>query len=229
MASNGEASDTAREYLETIYNISMEGDRVVGAQLAEKFGVSPPSVTGMLHRLERDGYLIVDRKRGAMLTPHGVEVAELSLRRHRLAERFLVDVLGMDWIAAHEEAQALQIGMTPRLEAHMLAVLDNPTTCPHGNPIPGSELDGREFLRSRHAVRLSDVNQGQAVRVVCVSEVVEDEGALIREVGHLGLHPGRELRVSRQGPSGTTIDLDGEQTAVVKSLADKIWVAADSS
>ena len=115
-------SATARDYLQTIYNITMEGDAVVGARLAEKFGVSPASVTEMLHRLARDGYLTVDRATGTALTDRGVAEAEASLRRHRLAERFLLEVLGMDWITAHEEAHALAHVLTPAIDAHMATV-----------------------------------------------------------------------------------------------------------
>src|SRR5579863_1742379 len=104
-------STTAQEYLETIYNITVEGDAVVNARLAAKFGVSAPSVTDMLHRLERDGYVTLDRSTGPRLTETGITAAEESLRRHRLAERFLLDVLHMDWIAAHEEAHALQTSL----------------------------------------------------------------------------------------------------------------------
>src|SRR5918912_1269985 len=189
-------SATARDYLETIYNITMEGDAVVGARLAEKFGVSPASVAEMLRRLARDGYITLDRATGTALTEQGVTEAEASLRRHRLAERFLLEVLGMDWITAHEEAHALEHALTPAIEAHIVAVLGNPTTCPHGNPIPGSAPRARDFLRAQHALRLSAAPLGVPLRVVCISEVVEDETALLRYVGDVGLRPRRTFVVT---------------------------------
>src|SRR5579884_3551916 len=88
-------SATVEEYLETIYNMSMEGETVIGARLAEKFRVSAPTVTEMLKRLLRDGYVEMDNKRHVTLTEAGIEAAEAVLRRHRLTERFLVDMLGM--------------------------------------------------------------------------------------------------------------------------------------
>jgi DtxR family transcriptional regulator, Mn-dependent transcriptional regulator len=220
-------SATARDYLETIYNITMEGDAVVGARLAEKFGVSPASVAEMLRRLARDDYITVDRASGAVLTEQGVAEAEAGLRRHRLAERFLLEVLGMDWITAHEEAHALEHALTPRMAARMVAVLGNPTTCPHGNPIPGSAPQTRDFLRAHGAVRLSAAPLGVPLRVLCISEVVEDETALLRYVGQVGLRPQSALVVTGRDPaqSACVIQVQGRQAVLGHALAAKIWVA----
>jgi DtxR family transcriptional regulator, Mn-dependent transcriptional regulator len=187
---------TARECLETIYNVSMEGDAVVGARLAEKFGISPATMAEMLQRLARDGCLTMDRATGAVLTEQGAVEAEASLRRHRLAQRFLLEVLGMDWITVHEEVHALEPALTPAIGAHMVAVLGNPTTWPHGNPIPGSASQVRDFLRGQHALRLSAAPVGVPLCVLCISEVVEDETALLRYVGDVGLCPARGPRWS---------------------------------
>ena len=104
----GTATAKVEEYLETIYNMAMEGEVVIGARLAEKFGVAPPSVTEMLKRLVRDGYVDMDDRRQVTLTAQGQELAEAVLRRHRLTERFLVDMLGMEWHQVHEEACRLE-------------------------------------------------------------------------------------------------------------------------
>lgn len=220
-------STTALEYLETIYNITVEGDAVVNARLAEKFGVSPPSVTEMLHRLERDGYVTLDRLTGARLTDQGIAEAEVSLRRHRLAERFLADVLKMDWISAHEEAHTLQRSLTPAIEARMVTVLGNPTTCPHGNPIPGSAPRTYDFLRAHRALRLSGATRATPLRVLCISEVVEDETALLRSVGEMGIRPGvvvvvREIAAGEGGP--LFVELSERTVVVSRALAEKIWV-----
>jgi len=215
------------EYLETVYNITVEGDSVVHVRLAEKFGVSPPSVTEMIHRLERDGYLTSDRASGTRLTPKGVSEAENSLRRHRLAERFLQEVLGMDWIAAHEEAQVLQKALSPAIEAQMVEILHHPTTCPHGNPIPGNAPSAQDYLRTHQAIRLGRAPFDTALRVLCVSEVVEDETALLRLVGDLGLHPGANLIVRQGGAVDEPkliIDVDSRQVVLDRAVADKIWV-----
>jgi DtxR family transcriptional regulator, Mn-dependent transcriptional regulator len=220
-------SATARDYLQTIYNITMEGDAVVGARLAEKFDVSPASVTEMLHRLARDGYLTVDRATGTALTDRGIAEAEASLRRHRLAERFLCEVLGLDWITAHEEAHALEHALTPTIEAHLVAVLGHPTTCPHGNPIPGSAPLTRDFLRDQGALRLSLAPVGVPLRVVCISEVVEDETALLGYGGAVGLRPRSPLVVTGRDPaqSACTVEVQGQQAILHSALAARIWVA----
>ena len=220
-------SSTAQEYLETIYNITVEGDPVVNARLAEKFGVSAPSVTEMLHRLVRDGYATLDRLTGAQLTEKGIAVAEDSLRRHRIAERFLFDVLKMDWIAAHEEAHALQNALTPAIEARIVDELGNPTTCPHGNPIPGRAPRTYDFLKSHGAVRLSRADVNSPRQVLCISEVVEDETALLRAVGDKGIRPGVEIVVRETAPgegAGFIVELAGRRETLSHSIAEKIWV-----
>lgn len=225
-------SATAREYLEAIYNIVAEGDAVVGARLAEKFRVSSASTTEMLHRLERNGYVTLDRRTGPALTDRGIAEAEASLRRHRLAERLLTDILGMDWIAAHEEASALQRALTPAIEAAIVVRLGNPTTCPHGNPIPGSAPTTLDYLRSHRAFRLSAATPGERLRVLCVSEVVEDETALLRFLGEKGVRPGAEVVLRETFPSATgplLLEVAGESAALDRDVAGKIWVHHEES
>ena len=220
-------SPTAVDYLETIYNIAAEGDAVVGARLAEKFHVAPATVTEMLHRLQRESYITMERSTGPVLTDDGLVAAESGLRRHRLAERFLAEVLGMDWITAHEEAHALQRAMTPAIEERVVAVLGNPTTCPHGNPIPGSGLNTREYLRDQHAVRLSGVGVGIPAELLCTSEVVEDESTLLRYLSEKGLQPGIVITVKDVGPDESSplmLEVDGKPVALGHDVARRIWV-----
>src|SRR5215217_7898671 len=136
-------SNVTREYLETIYNLAVEGDPIVGVRLAEKFRVTPPNVAQVLKRMQSDGLIVMPGRgrgragEGIELTDEGRAQAEVMLRQHRLAERFLSDVLGMDWVQAHEEAHHLERGMSPAIEERLMVLLGNPRTCPHGNPIPG--------------------------------------------------------------------------------------------
>src|SRR5436305_10277850 len=130
-------SATVEEYLEMIYNMNMEDEVVIGARLAEKFRVAPPTVTEMLKRLVRDGYVEMDNRRQVTLTEAGNQAAEAVLRRHRLTERFLVDMLGMQWHQVHEEACRIEHSMSGTFEARVISRLNNPTTCPDGNPIAG--------------------------------------------------------------------------------------------
>ncbi|HUP26911.1 MAG TPA: metal-dependent transcriptional regulator, partial [Chloroflexia bacterium] len=190
-----------REYLETIYNITVEGDPVVGVRLAEKFGVSPPNVADILKRMQRDGLILMPGRgrgrpgEGIELTPEGRAQAEGLLRQHRLAERFLVDILGMDWVQAHEEAHNLERGMSPAVEEHLMSLLGNPGTCPHGNPIPSKTVNTVEYLREQKAVRLTSAEPGVPMVVLLISEVVEDETALLVYLGKMQIMPGAKLTV----------------------------------
>src|SRR6266700_5816609 len=192
-------SATVEEYLETIYNMSAEDEPVIGARLAEKFRVSAPTVTEMLKRLVRDGYVSMDAKRVVTLTEEGYQAAEAVLRRHRLTERFLVDMLGMQWHRVHEEACRLEHFISGAVEARVIASLDTPTTCPHGNPIPGVVPSARNYLKDHHAVRLSTVPVEQTATILLISEVVEDEEALIMYMHEKGLTPGVPVQVIDQG------------------------------
>jgi DtxR family Mn-dependent transcriptional regulator len=227
-------SATVEEYLETIYNMSMEGEIVIGARLAERFQVAAPSVTEMLKRLVRDGYVAMDSKRHVTLTEVGNKAAEAVLRRHRLTERFLVDMLGMQWHEVHEEACRLEHFISGAVEARVIATLNHPLTCPHGNPIPGLVPNAYDYLKDHQAVRLSTVAEGVQVIILCVSEVVEDEEALICHLHDKGLTPGTQLTViSLSGRSGAEqsqsadsmiLRLDSGEVLISKAIASKLWV-----
>ena len=230
MKTNELLSATVEEYLEAIYNMSMEGEVVIGARLAQKFGVSAPTVTEMLKRLVRDGYVEMDNKRLVTLTEAGNQAAEAVLRRHRLTERFLVDMLGMQWHEVHEEACRLEHFISGAVEARVIASLNNPTTCPHGNPIPGS-VDARNYLKDHNAVRLSSISVGETVTLLLISEVVEDEEALIQYLQEKGLMPKMQLTVLAQDNSdgedtseSVTLRVGQREVSISKSSAAKLWV-----
>jgi DtxR family Mn-dependent transcriptional regulator len=225
-------SATVEEYLETIYNMGVENEVVIGARLAEKFGVAPPTVTEMLKRLVRDGYIEMDNKRVVTLTEEGNQAAEAVLRRHRLTERFLVDMLGMQWHQVHEEACRLEHFISGAVEARVIASLHNPMTCPHGNPIPG-QVAARTYLKDRGAVRLSSIKAGEIATILCISEVVEDEEGLILYLHEKGLTPETTLIVqSEDDASGDNqnqleafqLQVGGRDVCISKAVAAKIWV-----
>jgi DtxR family Mn-dependent transcriptional regulator len=219
-------SEIAEEYLETIYNLSMEGDAVIGARLAEKFRVAPPTVTETLKRLMRDGYVTMDSRRHVTLTPAGIELAEAVLRRHRLTERFLVDMLGMQWHEVHEEAHRIEHRISGAVEARVVASLDHPTTCPHGNPIPGLVPNARNYLGDHGAIRLRDVEPGRPVRILLVSEVVEDEDELISYLHERGLTPGTRVSLASLSPAEGTAQVlvAGRTVSVPERVAYALWV-----
>ncbi len=225
-------SETVEEYLETIYNMSMEGETVIGARLAQKFGVAPPTVTETLKRLVRDGYIEMDQRRQIRLTEAGYRAAEAVLRRHRLAERFLVDLLGMEWHQVHEEACRLEHVISGTFEEHVISNLKKPTTCPHGNPIPGLVPNARTYLADCGAVRLSTLAPGETATILLISEVVEDESALILYLHEKGLTPGTHLTLLSQGERSRAEDanesvrllVEGHEVAISRAIAPKIWV-----
>ena len=226
-----EASTVVEEYCETIYNMSMEGDAVIGARLAEKFRVAPPTVTETLKRLTRDGLVEMDQRRQVTLTPKGVELAEAVLRRHRLTERFLVDMLGMQWHQVHEEACRLEHYISGAVEERVVTSLHAPTTCPHGNPIPGYVPNARTYLQDKGAVRLLYTEPGTEVALLLVSEVVEDEEAMIAYLHDRGIMPGTRLKLlsmsegEGQGAEPTaTLDVNGSEVVVPSRVAHALWV-----
>jgi len=229
-------SATVEEYLETIYNMSAENEVVIGARLAEKFGVSAPTVTEMLKRLVRDGYIEMDNKRQVTLTDAGNRAAEAVLRRHRLTERFLADMLGMQWHQVHEEAGRLEHFISGAVEERVIASLNNPTTCPHGNPIPGSVPSARTYLKDQGAIRLSTLAHGETATVLLISEVVEDEEGLILYLHEKGLTPGTLLTVLSQDVGNKSdnqqedfrLQVEGREVRISEAVASKIWVTRKS-
>lgn len=186
------------EYLESIYKLHARGVKVIGARLAEDLGVSAPTVTEMVRRLRQEGYVSTDASREIVLTPAGVEAAEVLIRRHRLSERLLTDILGVPWSVAHDEACKFEHIISPEVEANLARVLDYPTTCPHGNPIPGMSGAGEELFR------LSEAEVGCVVAIRCVE--AEDQ-ELLAYVESLGLLPGVVLEVAGFAPMQGPVQL----------------------
>jgi DtxR family Mn-dependent transcriptional regulator len=173
----------------------------------------------------------MNNKRQVALTELGIQVAEAVLRRHRLTERFLVDMLGMQWHEVHEEACRLEHFISGAVEARVIANLNNPLTCPHGNPIPGSVPNARTYLQDKHAVRLSTVPEGKEAVIVCVSEVVEDEETLIRYLHEKGLMPDTRLTVllaaGQSHPEvgdGVKLRVGEREVSISGAVAAKLWV-----
>ena len=222
---------TVEEYLEAIYNMTAENEVVIGARLAEKFHVAPPTVTETLKRLVRDGYIEMDQKRQVSLTEAGYRAAEAVLRRHRLTERFLTDMLGMQWHQVHEEACRLEHFISGAVEERVLASLHFPTTCPHGNPIPGQVPSARTYLQDHGAIRLSTVARGEVVKIFCISEVVEDEEALIHYLHDKGLTPGTALTMlmppaaaETEGEEDCHLQVGDQEVRINRTIPAKIWV-----
>jgi DtxR family Mn-dependent transcriptional regulator len=208
-------SATLEEYLETIYKISLSGP-VRPTQLAEALSVSGATVTATLRRLEAAG-LVSRPEGGVALTESGRREAIEVVRRHRVAERFLVDALGLPWDAAHEEACVLEHAMSPRVLAALESYLDNPSVCPHGHPIPTvdgtmAELVGRP---------LSELIAGDAGRV---ARVGDEE--ILAYLGSLGLYLGARVKVVESAPFNgpLLISVDGTEHPLSREIATLVSV-----
>ena len=207
------------EYLEAIYELEEEGTRVIQARLAEHLGHSAPSVSEMVRRLREEGWVAV-RNRSVTLTAKGRRMAESVVRKHRLAERLLLDVIGLPWHKTHVEACRWEHVISDEVEQRLVALLDNPATCPHGNPIPGAG-PARDDLSA-----LAGCEPGDHVRLERVTEQVEvDYEALIYLDEH-GFIPGAAAEVRAKAPDGTlTLELTGGSIALGPALAAQLYVS----
>lgn len=206
------------EYLETIYKLSQSGD-VKPTAIAESMGVSGPTVTNTLKRLETRG-LVSRAGTDVLLTAEGSSAAIDIVRKHRVAERFLVDVLGLGWDEAHEDACRLEHAMSPRVLAALESYLENPDVCPHGHPIPGA--DGKVAALSGRPLDL--LAAGESALIV---RVAEDDEPHLTYLQTLGLVPGSQVTVEEIAPfSGPLTVLVGEKrSALSREVAGKVFVA----
>ncbi len=198
---SADTSPRVEEYLETIYMLAEERQPVIGARLAELLGVSRATVTMMLQRMARDGLITLDSRKQVALTPKGQALAEASMRRHRLIERFLTDVLGLDWAKSDAEAHNLEHCISAEVEAALNRFLGYPSRCPHGNPIPGNPPPADLHLEQP----LDALPVGTCGRVARVAEPVENALAVLQYVQERGLKPGVAVKVLDYGPRGDSL------------------------
>lgn len=216
---NAPATVAEEEYLQSLFWLHEAGLPMTGANMARAMQLSAPTVHEMLGRLERDGYITRDEHRTIAFTHSGERHAEGIVRRHRLIERFLTDVLGIPWDEVHEEAERLEHAMSPTLEERMLAAIGDAKTCPHGHPIAaGSRLAG---------VPLADVEVGASVQVLRFENEAED---LLRYLKASGLEPGLKGTLASRDEEQVVFEAaDGARCAVTPSVAETVSVIADPS
>lgn len=226
-ASTG-SEPTARveEYLESVINLQGEGKAVLAARLAERLNLTPPTVSATLHRMERDGLIVINERKEIVLTEKGKKLAFTILRRHRLAERLLADVLGLEWHSVHEEACLLEHSISARVEERLYEILNRPMVCPHGNPIPHGDS-----LPPPKGVPLGSVVQGISVAVERVSEEATRNPQLMKFLSENGIIPGALFKVKEITPGAGTITLSTTHHEVTLSLniADMVWVTPQTS
>jgi DtxR family Mn-dependent transcriptional regulator len=184
------------DYLKSIYQLAEESRPVIAARIAAETGVSPSTIFTTLQRLAKDGYVTINRRKEIQLTEDGRKVAEKIVRRHFLTERFLTDLLGLDWVKAHQEAHRLEHAISQDVEERLAKLLSNPTTCPHGNPIPGaSPTPGPK------TVPLNEALDGQDVELDYITEGGERDSRLLGFLEDHGLRPGAKVHVVDVAPS----------------------------
>lgn len=211
-------SVSQEDYLKAIWEM-LEGDQVpISARLAEELEVTPPAVTAALKRMARDGHVRVERNGRIDLTRKGRSVAERLALRHQLAEVLLTEVIGLSWAKAHDEAERLEHGISPEVEALLLKRFGDKKTCPHGVPLRG----GVAKLRSHGAVLLSDLRAGESAEIVCV---YEKDAQFLDFLEGLHLRPSTQLEVAKREYDETmTLRSNGRTMHLGKPATSRIWV-----
>ena len=212
------------EYLETMLGLAEEGVPVIQARIAERLGRSAPSVSEMLDRLIEDGYVTREGRR-LSLTESGRALAEKVVRKHRLAERLLVDVIGLEWHKVHREAGRWEHVISDDVEERLVQLLGDPATCPHGNPIPGSH-SAAPAVATRP---LAEVGVGERVRLLRISEEVELNLGSLTLLDDGGFIPGAVALVGGRDADGTvevTVEGGDEKLRVSPDLSGRLFVGA---
>ncbi|MGC4153168.1 MAG: metal-dependent transcriptional regulator [Propionicimonas sp.] len=223
--------DTTEMYLRTIYELGEEGVTPLRARIAERLKQSGPTVSQTVARMERDGLVTLHEDRHLVLTPVGKDLATRVMRRHRLAERLLTDVIGLEWELVHDEACRWEHVISTDVERRLVDILGQPVSSPYGNPIPALEelgapaaqedfLDGAELLSARLLIGGS-----QEVTIVRMSEAIQADLEALRLIGEAGIRPGRPIRAALVGPD---LILEADRRCVLPaSAADLIFVTVD--
>jgi DtxR family Mn-dependent transcriptional regulator len=218
--SHSHFAESFEMYMKAIYRLEREGPGVTTSALATELGVAPASVSGMLKKLVNDGYVQHEVRGDIGLTRKGLEVAVGVVRRNRLAERLLTDVLKMPWDEVYAEACLLEHAITERVEDHLVIALGDPQTCPHGHPIPPKDLTEPP----RTGIPLAQVESGKRVKV---SGVTEQMPEILRYLAQVGLRPGVKVKVIEKAPLGgpITVEVNGNRHAISLELARTVMIA----
>lgn len=228
---HSELIDTTEMYLRTVYELEEEGVVPLRARIAERLGQSGPTVSQTVARMERDGLLQVADDRHLQLSETGRHEAVAVMRKHRLAERLLADVIGIDWEDVHVEACRWEHVMSEDVERHIVGLLAKPFVCPHGNPIPGLEDLGLPFSVTEATLglrTLSDAAEGTdtLVTVDRISEQLQPDAELMRRLSDAGLRPGATVHASSTPRGGIDVWEDGDRATFSRVVTDHVFVRA---
>jgi len=214
-----EMHDTTEEYLETILELEEEGVRPLRARLVERLGISAPAVSETVARLSHAGYTELLEDRSIKLTDKGRTLATTIVRRHRLAERLLADVIGLEWEKVHKEADRWEHAISADVEEKLVLLLGDPNTCPHGNPIPGT----KRALPERATVRLADSEPGQ-VTIARISEKLELDDAGLNLVATARLTPGPTATVVVRDVAGVHLRTPTGEHTIPPIVAEQMFI-----
>jgi len=219
MPSSGEHHPAYEEYCECIFELEEDDVDVIQARIAERLQVSRPAVSEMMKRLEAEG--LITSKNGIQLTDDGRRLAERVVRHHRLAEVFLTDVLKLSWAEAHHEAGKWEHIMSDSVEQALNKLLGEPTTCPHGNPIPGSSY------KAPDSEPLASIHVGAEFTISRITEELEFEPGLLEFLETSAIQPGNRGTVTASSPDGTlTVQIGGNHVGVGAFASERILVTS---
>jgi DtxR family transcriptional regulator, Mn-dependent transcriptional regulator len=222
--------DTTEMYLRTVYELEEEGVVALRARIADRLGQSGPTVSQTVARMERDGLLHVADDRHLQLSEKGRREAVAVMRKHRLAERLLADVIGLDWEQVHIEACRWEHVMSEAVERRIVAMLAKPLVCPHGNPIPGLEDLGLPFATADDPLGLVTMTNAAAaadatVRIDRISEQLQPDAALMHRLSDAGIRPGRVVTLAAT-PTGVEVGSGDALTNFERVVSDHVFVRA---
>jgi len=225
---HSELIDTTEMYLRTVYELEEEGVIPLRARIAERLNQSGPTVSQTVARMERDGLLQVADDRHLQLSELGRSEATAVMRKHRLAERLLADVIGLDWDEVHIEACRWEHVMSEAVERRIVAILAKPLVCPHGNPIPGLEELGLSETATDERPRVQTLTKAARVRdsvvtINRISEQLQPDADLMRQLDRAGLRPGGVVHVAAT-PGGVEVWTDGEHSSFALVVSDHVFV-----
>ncbi len=232
MDSVSDLIDTTEMYLRTVFELEEEGVVPLRARIAERLGQSGPTVSQTVARMERDGLLKVEGDRHLELSPHGRDLATRVMRKHRLAECLLVQVIGLDWELVHDEACRWEHVMSETVERRLLEVLGHPTESPYGNPIPGlAELGEPDRIEDGAVLITLDkvvLDGPTAVVVRRLAEPVQSDTDLMSRLRRAGVQPGNSITVGAPpaGGVGLLVGSGGEATEISDEVASHVFVNA---
>ncbi len=211
-----------REYAEAIWELEEAGIPVRQVRIARWLGVTPVSVSEMVRRMQVEGLVLIEGE--IRLTEEGRYLAEVVVRRHRLAERFLSEVLELPWAKVHEEAEVWETMISDDVEKAMWAKMEDPQTCPHGNPIPGAGYQPPEMKP------LSEMDTDEALLLERISEELELDVEMMRFLDENGLRPQCRIRMIQKDPYGAvTVEVGDRQVGIGRFASERLFVAVEAS